>query len=106
MLKVTQKEMCYNALINKAIRLENECYHYESIIRDNNKLINLLNIDVKKDKYGYYEILKTQIYFSCGLYGNTGQMHYISWYDSNNTQHSCYVYYTQRNYNNDKKIGC
>lgn len=106
MLKVTQKEMCYHALINKAIRLENECYHYESIISDNNKLINLLNIDVKQDKYGYYDIVKTQIYFSCGLYGNTGQMHYIDWYDNNNIQHSCYVYYTQRNYNKDKKIGC
>lgn len=37
-MKVSQKELCYYALINKAIRLENECYHYESLLRDNKKI--------------------------------------------------------------------
>lgn len=105
-MKVSQKELCYYAAINNAIRIESECYHYESILRDTEKLITLLNIDVKKDKFGYYNIIKVQVYFSCGIYGNTGQMHYIGWCDNNNKQHSCYVYYTQRNYNRDKKIGC
>lgn len=100
-MKVSQKELCYHAAINNAIRLDNECYHYESILSNTEKLISILNIDVKKDVYGYYIIMKVQIYFSCGIYGNTGQMHMLEWYNSNNERCKCYVYYTNRNYNKD-----
>lgn len=101
MKKVSQKELCYRALNNHAIRSGKNCYEYEANISDNEKLVQILNIEVKKDKYGYYLLEKCKIYISAGIYGNTGQMHYIGWYDNDNKQHSCYVYYTKINYNKD-----
>lgn len=101
MITVSQKELCYRALINRAIRLGNNCSEYEANLSDKEKLVKLLDINVKRDSYGYYLINDYKIYISCGLYGNTGQMHYISWYDNNNNQHSIYVYYTKINYNKD-----
>lgn len=98
---ISQKEMCYKALINCALRLGSDCSEYESNLANKEKLIHILNIDVKRDSYGYYMIEDYKIYVSCGLYGNTGQMHYIGWYDNDNNQHSCYVYYTNINYNDD-----
>ena len=98
---ISQKEMCYKALINCAIRLGSSCSEYEANIRNREKLIHILNIDVKRDSYGYYMLEDYKIYVSYGLYGNTGQMHYIGWYDNNDNQHSCYVYYTKINYNKD-----
>ena len=99
--KVSQKEMCYKALINCAMRLGSSCYEYEATLENREKLVHILNIDVKRDSYGYYMLEDYKIYVSCGLYGNTGQMHYIGWYDNDNKQHSCYVYYTKINYNDD-----
>lgn len=98
---ISQKEMCYKALINNALRLGNDCSEYEANIANKEKLIHILNIDVKRDSYGYYMIDDYKLYVSYGVYGNTGEMHYIGWYDTNNNQHSCYVYYTKINYNND-----
>lgn len=98
---ISQKELCYRALIDEAIRLGNNCYEYESNIADRNKLIALLNIDVKRDPYGYYILEDYKIYVSCGIYGNTGQLHHIAWIDNNNQHKSCYVYYTNINYNRD-----
>ena len=101
MKKVSQKELCYHAAINKAIRIGSDCYDYEANLADKEKLVHMLNIDVKRDKYGYYMLEDYKIYVSYGLYCNTGQMHLIGWYDNNNNQHSCYVYYTKINYNKD-----
>lgn len=98
---ISQKEMCFKALINNAIRLGSNCSNYESNIRNREKLIHILNIDVKRDSYGYYLLGDYNLYVSYGLYGNTGQMHYIGWIDNNNEQHSCYVYFTKINYNKD-----
>ena len=90
---ISQKEMCYKATINHATRLGSNCHEYEAILQNKEKLIHILNIDVKRDYYGYYMIDDYKIYVSCGVYGNTGQMHYISWYDTNNKQHSLYILY-------------
>lgn len=98
---ISQKEMCYKALINCAIRLGSKCYEYEANLANKEKLIHILDIDVKRDDYGYYMINDYKLYVSCGVYGNTGQMHYIGWYDTNNKQHSLYVYFTNINYNKD-----
>ena len=98
---ISQKEMCYKALINHALRLGSDCSEYEANLANKEKLIHILNIDVKRDSYGYYMLENYKLYVSCGLYGNTGEMHYIGWYDNNNNQHSMYVYYTKINYNND-----
>lgn len=98
---ISQKELCRIAAKLGAIRLCSNCSEYEANIRNREKLIHILNIDVKHDSYGYYMLDDYKIYVSYGLYGNTGQMHYIGWYDNNDNQHSCYVYYTKINYNGD-----
>lgn len=98
---ISQKEMCYKAKINCAIRLGRNCSEYEANLTNKEKLIHILHIDVKRDDYGDYLINDYKIYVSSGIYGNTGQMHYIGRYDKNNKQHSCYIYYTKINYNND-----
>ena len=98
---ISQKEMCFRALMNAAIRLGSDCSEYEANLVNKEKLIQILNIDVKRDSYGYYMINDYKMYVSCGVCGNTGQMHYISWYDTNNKQHSLYIYFTKINYNKD-----
>lgn len=98
---VTQKVLCHIATLNNAMRLGSNCHEYEATLRNREKLVHILNIDVKRDSYGYYMLENYKIYVSCGLYGNTGQMHYIEWYDNANKQNSCYVYYTKINYNKD-----
>lgn len=101
MKTISQKELCYRALINEAIRLGKNCHEYESNIANRDKLINILNINVKSDSYGYYILEDYRIYVSCGIYGITGQMHHIAWIDNNNLHKSCYVYFTNINYNKD-----
>lgn len=93
--------MCYKAIINCAIRLGSNCSEYEANLRNRAKLVHLLNINVKRDCYGFYMLEDYKIYVSCGLYGNTGQMHHIAWLDRNNVHKSCYVYFTKINYNKD-----
>lgn len=52
--EVSQKELCYIALTNKAVRIGNDVYEYESNLENKEKLIHILNIEVKRDNYGYY----------------------------------------------------
>lgn len=101
MIVISQKELCYRALINNALRLGNDCSEYEANLANKERLVHILDIDVKRDLYGYYLLEDYKIYVSYGVNGNAGQMHYIGWIDSNNNQNSCYVYYTNINYNRD-----
>lgn len=96
--KVTQKEMCKIAKNLGAKRIGNCCYQYEGIVSSNRKLIETIAIDVCKDN-GY--INKQQLYYSCGTYGNSGQLHNITYVNSYGIECSCYVYYTDYNYNKD-----
>lgn len=100
--KVTQKEMCKIAKNLGAKRLGNSCYQYEGVL-SNIKLIKTLNLDVCKDNFGYDNgyINKQQLYYSCGVYGNSGQLHFITYVNSYGVECSCYVYYTDYNYNKD-----
>ena len=100
-IKVSQKELCKIAAQLGAIRLTRNCSEYEANLANKKRLVHILDIDVKRDLYGYYLLEDYKIYVSYGVYGNAGQMHYIRWIDSNNNQNSCYVYYTNINYNRD-----
>lgn len=100
--KVSQKELCCIAKELGAIRLtQRNCYYYESYLHDTNKLIDKLDLDIKQDNWGRYLITKWQLYYSCGVYGNSGQLHYIQYINNYDVQCSCYVYFTNINYNND-----
>ena len=101
--KVTQKEMCKIAKNLNAKRIGYCCYQYEGVVTSNRKLIDTLAIDVCKDNFGYENgyIHKQKLYYSCGGYGNSGQMHLITYVNSSNVECSCYVYYTNINYNDD-----
>ncbi len=100
--KVTQKELCEIAKNLGAIRLTRyNCCYYEAYLSDTNKLVDRLDLDIKRDEWGSYLITKWQLYYSCGVYGNTGQLHYIQYINNYGKQCSCYVYYTNINYNDD-----
>lgn len=101
--KVTQKKLCEIAKNLNAKRIGNCCYQYEGVVTSNKKLIEYLNLDVCKDNFGYDNgyLHKQQLYYSCGVYGNTGQLHLITYVNSYGVECSCYVYYTDYNYNKD-----
>lgn len=100
--KVSQKELCKIAKNLNAIRLTRyNCYYYETYLNDTNKLIVRLDLDIKRDEWGRYLITNWQLYYSSGIYGNTGQLHYIQYINNYGVQCSCYVYYTNINYNGD-----
>ena len=101
--KVTQKEMCKIAKNLGAKRIGNCCYQYEGVVTSNKKLIDYLNLNVCKDNWEFNKgyIHKQQLYYSCGTYGNSGQMHIITYVNSYGVECSCYVYYTDYNYNKD-----
>ena len=101
--QVSQKKLCKIAKCLGAIRIAKGCYKYEKIIYSNRNLINALNIKVYDDNYGFDRALihKQQLYYSCGVYGNSGQLHYITYINDYGKECSCFVYYTDIDYNND-----
>ena len=101
--KVTQKKLCQIAKELCAKRIGRCCYQYEGVVSSNRKIIDYLNINVFDDNYEYDRALihKQQLYYSCGVYGNSGQLHYITYLNKYGVECSFYVYYTNYNYNND-----
>lgn len=96
--RLTQKEMCNLARKVKAIKIASNCSIYESIIYDRNKLVETLKLkNVRCNKYGKFDIDYQQVRYCGGVYGNSGQMHLITWFDKNDNLNSCYVYYTNLN---------
>lgn len=96
--RLTQKEMCNLARRINAIRIGNNCSIYESIIHDRNKLVKTLKLqNVRRTKYGDIELDCCQVRYCCGVYGNSGQMHLLLWFDNDDNLHSGYVYYTNLN---------
>lgn len=65
--------MCNLALRFKAIRIGYNCSYYESIIHSSFRLIDELDIDVRNNGSRYNDIWDEQIFYSSGIYGNTGQ---------------------------------
>lgn len=99
--KVSQKELCIIAAQLGAIRLTRNCYYYEAYLSDFNKVIERVDLKIKKDKWGRYLITICQLYYASGIYGNSGQMHYIQYINNYGVECICYVYYTNINYNDD-----
>lgn len=100
--KLSQKQLCEAARRLGAVRLTNAgCYYYESYLSDTNKLIDRLDLDVARDRWGNYMITMWQLFYSAGVYGNTGQLHYIEYVNNSGVQCSLYVYFTNLNYNKD-----
>ena len=100
--KVSQKKLCNIAKKIGAIRLtNNNCYQYESYIHDVNKLIDRLGLDIKRDEWGRYLITTFKLYYSSGIYGNSGQLHIIKYINKYYVPCKIYVYFTNINYNND-----
>ena len=99
--QVSQKKLCKIAKCLGAIRL-GSCYLYESILHSDRKLIDTLGLKVYDDNFANNAYIhKNQLYYSCGLYGNSGQLHYITYLNDFGVECSCYVYYTDIDYNND-----
>lgn len=100
--KVSQKKLCQIAKCLGAIRLAKGCYSYESILYSDRKIIDTLGLKVYDDNFANNAYIhKNQLYYSCGIYGNSGQIHYITYLNDYGVECSCYVYYTDIDYNND-----
>ena len=100
--KVTQKKLCQIAKCLGAIRLSKGCYSYESILYSDRKLIDTLGLKTYDDNFANNAYIhKNQLYYSCGLYGNSGQLHYITYLNEYGVESYLYVYYTDIDYNND-----
>ena len=100
--KLSQKKLCEVAKKIGAIRITyGNCYSYEAYLANNEKLVDRLDLDVARDRWGHYIISKWKMYYSEGITGNTGQMHEIRYINNYGVECSCYVYYTYINYNND-----
>lgn len=97
--KVSQKEICKIAKKLNAKRIGNCCYQYEGTIYDTYKLIMTLDLEVLENYEGF--LVKEELFYSCGLYGNNGQLHKITYAGKDKKDHIIYVYYTNINYNKD-----
>ena len=63
-----------------AIKLCNNIKYYENIINSSTNLISELNlVDCVDLRDGY--ICAYQIAYSAGIYGNSGQLHKVTYYD-------------------------
>ena len=114
MKKYTKKALREEAKRLGAFELTKECYHYENDLyklthlytvktgEDYTKLSNAVlkfldhyNIKIS-DFYGSFaKASATQLGYSCGQCGNSGQLHEITFYDANwgHARESVYVYY-------------
>lgn len=99
MNQLTQKALCNVARDLKAYRLGNSCYQYEGTIYDTYKLITTLDLEVLENYEGF--LVKEELFYSYGLYGNSGQLHKITYAVKDKKDHTIYVYYTDINYNKD-----
>ncbi len=58
-----------------------------------------LDLKVLENYEGF--LLKDKLFYSCGLYGNSGQLHKITYVGQDKHNHTIYVYYTNINYNKE-----
>lgn len=114
MKKYTKKALREEAKRLGAFELTKECYHYEDDLyklthlhnvktgEDYTKLSNAVlkfldhyNIKISDFYRSFANASATQLGYSCGQCGNSGQLHEITFYDANweNARESVYVYY-------------
>lgn len=99
MQQLTQKALCNVAKDLRAYKIGDSCYHYEAVIYDTYKLVMALDLHVLENYEGF--LVKDELFYSCGLYGNSGQLHKITYAVQDKKEHTIYVYYTNINYNKD-----
>lgn len=63
-----------------ATKLCNNIYHYENIIQSSTELIQKLDLVDCVDCHNGY-ITADQIAYCAGIYGNSGQLHKVTYYD-------------------------
>ena len=78
-----------------AKKLCNNIYYYESIVHSSTNLIKELNLlDCVDCQDGY--ICADQIAYSAGIYGNSGQLHKVTYFDEIKKERYCkFVYVVQ-----------
>lgn len=92
---LTKKDLKKLAASLGAKKLCNNIYYYENIINSSTTLIKELNLDNCVDYYDGY-ICAEQIAYSAGIYGNSGQLHKITYYDDKRKERfSKFVYVVQ-----------
>lgn len=62
-----------------AKKLCNNIYYYENIVHSFNELVNVLDLSNCVSNDGY--ICADQIAYCAGIYGNSGQLHKVTYYD-------------------------
>ena len=77
---LSKKDLKNLAASLNAKKLCNNIYYYENIVNSSTNLIHELNLDYCVDCCDGY-IYADQIAYSAGYYGNSGQLHKVTYYD-------------------------
>lgn len=92
---LSKKDLKSLATILNATKIEGNIYYYENIINSRKNLMDYFNMyDVVDLENGY--IVSYQIAYSSGVYGNSGQLHKIVYYDEiDEVRKTIFVYYVK-----------
>ena len=92
---LTKKDLKSLATSLNAIKLCSNIYYYENIVHSRKNLIQELDlVDHVDIRDGY--ICAYQIAYSAGIYGNSGQLHKVVYYDEIKKERCCkFVYVVQ-----------
>lgn len=92
---LSKKDLKSLATSLNATKISNNCYIYENVVNSRKNIIDQFNMyDVVDLETGY--VVSYQIAYSAGVYGNSGQLHKIVYYDEiNEVRKTIFVYYVQ-----------
>ena len=92
---LSKKDLKNLAVSLGAKKLCNNIYFYENIVHSSNNLIQELDlVDCVNIRDGF--IIAEQIAYCAGIYGNSGQLHKVIYYDEVKKERFCkFVYVVQ-----------
>lgn len=92
---LSKKDLKSLATSLNAVEISNNCYAYENVVNSRKNIIEHFDMyDVVDCETGY--IVSYQIAYSSGVYGNSGQLHKIVYYDEvDKVRKTIFVYYVR-----------
>lgn len=92
---LSKKDLKTLACSLNATYISNNCYVYENIIHSSRNIIDYFNMYDVIDLETPY-LVSYQVAYSAGIYGNSGQIHKIEYYDViHEERKTIFAYYAQ-----------
>lgn len=92
---LSKKDLKSLAISLNAAYISNNCYSYENIIHSSRNIIDYFNMYDVIDLENPY-LVSYQVAYSAGIYGNSGQIHKIVYYDVvDEVRKTIFTYYVQ-----------